>query len=395
MKIVVLIYYHPEFYPPTLNAILNLADLFESVTVVTRNTLQSDFKYPNNVNLIKLGPYKTIKETEERSLISKGFSFFSLCRKAFSVINNVKPEYVVAYDPIPLLTITLLRPVFSKTKMWYHNHDISQINQFKKFSIGWFAAKYERRAFSFLDIFSLPAKERLDYFHSFKKGKTKFFYLPNFPSKKIYRSFSSSEPDSQEVNLIYQGSIGPGHGLEEIIDCLDTLVVGMRLNLFLKGNINNEFKAKLIEHAKLNGVEKQLSFFGITPYVEVPKLTQKAHIGLAIHMGTDVMNRTLGTASNKIYEYAAVGLPVLLYDNSHFREHCDKYEWAFFTNCTRNSLIKCISEILADYPRFSKAAKSDFEKKLNFEYYFREIQDSMSQTSMKLTVKDLSNVKYL
>ncbi|MFN2439887.1 MAG: glycosyltransferase [Chitinophagaceae bacterium] len=375
MKIVVLIYYHPEFYPPTLNAILNLADLFESVTVITKNTLQSDFKYPPNVSLIKIGAFKTIKETEQLSLISKGFSFLSFCKKAFSIIQNIKPAYIVAYDSIPLLTLTMLRPMLPKTKMWYHNHDISEINQYRKFSIGWFAAKYEKKAFSFLNIFSLPAKERLDYFRSFKEGKTKFFYLPNFPSKKIYHSFHSSEPVSQEVNLIYQGSVGPGHGLEEIIDCLDTLVAGMKLNLFVKGNINNEFKTKLIDRARLKGVEKQLSFFGITPYVEVPKLTQKAHIGLAIHMGTDVMNRTLGTASNKIYEYAAVGLPVLLYDNSHFREHCDKYDWAFFTTCTRESLIKCFNEILFDYTRLSKAAKSDFENQLNYEYHFQEIQD--------------------
>ena len=31
---------------------------------------------------------------------------------------------------------------------------------------------------------------------------------------------------------------------------------------------------------------------------------------LDIFVGQDMMNRTLGTASNKIYEYAAVGLPV-------------------------------------------------------------------------------------
>ncbi len=153
----------------------------------------------------------------------------------------------------------------------------------------------------------------------------------------------------------------------------------MKLNLFLKGNIANEYKTKLIDCARLKGVEKQLSFFGITPYVEVPKLTQKAHIGLAIHMGTDVMNRTLGTASNKIYEYAAVGLPVLLYDNKHFREHCDEYEWAFFTDCSKTSLSKCISEILVDYPRLTKVAKSDFEKNLNFEYYFSQVKDHLSE----------------
>ena len=82
------------------------------------------------------------------------------------------------------------------------------------------------------------------------------------------------------------------------------------------------------------------------------------------------MNKTLGTASNKIYEYAALGLPVILYDNDHFREILGKFEWAFFTDTSTASLKTCLENIIADYPRLSRQASEDFSKQLSFEHYF-------------------------
>jgi hypothetical protein len=85
------------------------------------------------------------------------------------------------------------------------------------------------------------------------------------------------------------------------------------------------------------------------------------------------MNSSLGTSSNKIYEYIALGLPVLLFDNKHFSDILGDYEWASFTNLKRESLIKCIVEIENKYAYLSKAALDTFNSKLNFELYFKKI----------------------
>jgi len=85
------------------------------------------------------------------------------------------------------------------------------------------------------------------------------------------------------------------------------------------------------------------------------------------------MNKTLGTSSNKIYEYAASGLPVLLFDNAHFRNHLGQYKWAFFTDCTYESLIVNLEEIILNYPTLSNQARLDFEDKLNFENFIHPV----------------------
>ena len=68
-----------------------------------------------------------------------------------------------------------------------------------------------------------------------------------------------------------------------------------------------EYRRELEQLAAGNGVENRLVFAGFGPYREVPELASSCAVGLGIFTGQDMMNRTLGTASNKIYEYAAVG----------------------------------------------------------------------------------------
>jgi hypothetical protein len=86
------------------------------------------------------------------------------------------------------------------------------------------------------------------------------------------------------------------------------------------------------------------------------------------------MNKTLGTASNKIYEYAALGLPVILYDNAHFRETLGQYNWAFFTNTEPESYRQCLHRIISDYPSLSKQAFEDFKSKLCYEHNFEPVK---------------------
>lgn len=80
-------------------------------------------------------------------------------------------------------------------------------------------------------------------------------------------------------------------------------------------------------------------------------------------MGTDKVRRTLGTASNKIYEYAASGLPVILYDNEQFRKYLTQYPWAFFIDGSPAMFIDCIHTIINNYKELSSLSRSSFEKR--------------------------------
>jgi glycosyltransferase involved in cell wall biosynthesis len=102
----------------------------------------------------------------------------------------------------------------------------------------------------------------------------------------------------------------------------------------------------------------------------VKDVTKECQIGIAIFMGKDEVSKTLGSASNKIYEYAACGLPVIAYDNEQFRKHIGKYSWVTFTDGSIPSLKKAIEHIINNYNSLSIAAKNDFENIFYFENAF-------------------------
>jgi hypothetical protein len=106
----------------------------------------------------------------------------------------------------------------------------------------------------------------------------------------------------------------------------------------------------------------------------LPGITNTCQIGLAIYTRTDITNSTLGTASNKIFEYAALGLPVLYYDNEHFRKHLGNYSWAVPTKTSGEALKKSLEYIAGNYEELSRQARQDFLSTLNFEYRFEPVR---------------------
>ena len=367
-NIVVAIYFHPEAYPPTLNAVGELSKIFDSISLIHRPHLETDWNFAKNITLIPSGNEMTIKQQEESNVFIKAFIFCQFCFKLLQQIVKQKPKVVLVYDPIPLFALKLIRPLISKkTKLWYHNHDIAEINLTRKFSIGWFACKYEHSMFEYLYIFSLPALERKQYF-PLEKINGEFFFLPNYPSIQFYSQFRRNVRFNNEnrIKLIYQGAVSKGHGLEKI----NSLLGRLNAELHIVGRINREYEGIL----ELNSYTNNLKFYNHVSYIKLPKITSSCDIGLAINEPTNIIYSTGGTASNKIYEYAACGLPILYYDNEHYNLHLGKYEWAFSTDLSQQSLEFNINKIVTNYEYYSRKAKEDFNRDFNYEKVFEPVK---------------------
>lgn len=369
-KIVAAIYFHPETYPPTLNAVMNLAEVYEEVIIVARNTFPGTFPLPANCRIVFSGEYIPVRETEQRSVLWKIRSFWQFTRLLKKTIRQVNPRVIVLYDSIPLFSAFLLRLNRRKHSLtWYHNHDVFDKKHLRKYSIGWLAAHYEARAMKRLALFTLPAAERKKYF-TIAPGCA-YFLLPNFPSKKLYHRYPAQRPLEKVFHLVFQGSVGTGHGLEEIIALLPEYKGEVQLHI--KGFFADGYQETITALARQHDVAGWVHVYGPTPYLEVPALASTCHAGIAIHRGSEIMHRSLGTSSNKIYEYAALGLPVLLYDNPHFREHLQQYSWAYFTDCSAASLKQSLADMRQHYAERSQAARTDFDGSLNFENGFKPV----------------------
>jgi glycosyltransferase involved in cell wall biosynthesis len=365
------IYYHPEAYPPTLNAIEELSKYYNRISIVHRPHLKGSWKFPSNVTVIASGKYMTARQQETSGTVQKILFFARFVIDLLKECIQNKPETILMYDVHALFAYRLIRPLlFFKHRFWYHNHDVTEPQ--RKYSIGWFAARSEMSAFSQMEIFTLPTADRLSNF-PIDRLKGKYFVIPNYPSVKFYQPFYQPHKPMDEIRLIFQGRIADGHGLEEIVPLLTETIEGKKLRLVLKGHCPPDYQDALLQLAASHQVTDRITFYGFTPYEEVPKIAAGCHIGIAIFSKTEIMHVTLGTASNKIYEYVAVGLPVIYTDKEYFRKYLSKYPWAFGVQDTTASIRQQIVAIMNDYERYAHSAHSSFLNGLNFEEHFRPV----------------------
>lgn len=372
-SIVITIYSHPEFYPPTLNLIDELSVKFDKIYVLSRNVSDSKWKYPHNSNLILIGKKMGIRDSEKVNYFSKLISFFSYTFSLWKLCFFNTPKYIILCDPIPTLSFYLISPFLSKSiKIWYHNHDVLEFQNVKKFSISWFSHFSEKALFNKLAIFTLPSEERTKHFPVNLFGK--YYFLPNYPRVQYYSKFKKATSNVSEIRLLFQGTISPGHGLEQIIDSLAMSINNKKLVLVIKGSCSESYKADLLLRAKNNNVIKHLEFQNFSHYSEIPKLMSRCQIGIGIYTSRNVNHMTSGTASNKIFEYAAMGLPVLLFDNKYFNNHFLKYKFCAFTNLHQTDILEKIKYLDDNFDYFSSNALEKFNSELNYENYFKKIE---------------------
>lgn len=374
------VYSIPEAYPPTLNAVAVLSKHFDRIYILSRNITRDEWVFPPNVQVLNTGEKISIRESERKGLAWKAWSFVLYTLNMFWLCINQQPNLVLLYDPIPFFAFNSIKKLlFSKPLIWYHNHDVLDPKLLPRFNIAKLAWQNEQKSFSELDYFSLPSEERRAYF-PMSDFKGKYFFIPNLPALSFYQKFRQDRniQNSNPIRIIYQGHIGKGHGLEGIIEyILPAEIEGKNFVLVLKGIISDDYKQALAALALQHGVSAKLEFQGFGAYQDLPLLTSGCHIGIGIHSGQDIMNKTLATASNKIYEYIALGLPVLLFDSPHYRSHFEQYPWASLTNLTEDSLVSIFAHIIQNYQSLSNRALSDFDTHFNFERNFKAVETEL------------------
>lgn len=376
MKALVLNYTHPEGYPPTFNAINNLSKNTKKVIVLSTNTLETKWKYDNNVELHLLNAEKDRFKSINRSKFRKVKDYFNYGKSLFRLLKKNKPDLVLIYDNVPFLFYYIVSKVFlssKKTKVWYHNHDVFPLSYYKKYSINWFGAICEQKKLNIADYFSLPANERKEYF-PMNNYNGKYFFLPNYPSIHFHGQIDIVKKHiTDKVNIIYPGNICEKHGFEDIITILNKKIDGKTIHLTLLGDITENYKSTLLKIAKEHSCLNNLIFKERVSYFDVPKVMEYQHIGWAVNKPLDVTYSTGGTAANKIYEFLALGMPIILFDNKHYRDYLEGNDWAIFSNLSEDSLIESIRLATNEYASLSMKARESFEKNYSFETHFDSV----------------------
>lgn len=339
----------PITYPPTLNAINYLAPRFQKIFLVTKFVRPNGWPFPPNVEL-------KYPKTNNRTGITVKIKvhFYVLFCMWLSIR---KSKVVVVYDPVSLLFYKYVR-LFSKPhKLWYHNHDV--FSEVPKQLLRKKAYYNERKLLNKVDLFSLPTKERLVFYEGCNPKKV--CVIPNYPDSERMNQKSSLEKGDL-LKVIYQGRISKNHGLEELLEAASRLP----LRVTLIGPGSRDYITYLENRIEELNVRDQVQVLKPVTYDKLQTITSTHNVGWAVNIPKEVIYATGGYASNKIYEYAACGLPIIYYNSESYNKILDSKVWAFKTHLKLHELQKIFHSIEINYEELSSLAITDI--KLNFNY---------------------------
>jgi len=381
MNVLILHYTHPEGYPPTINAIHTISKQVDKVTILSTDTLPTKWKYEENTNLILLKGNHNRFEHINRSKFEKIKDYFNYTYNLYKHLKKENINLLIIYDSVPFLFYRIashfLRINF---KVWYHNHDVYPLSKYKKYSVNWLGAKSVQKHFNTIDFFSLPAIERKKMY-PLTTFKGKFFFIPNYPSKNFVASSLKKfiTPDTHQIKIVYPGTPSHKNGFNELIDAMADPINNKTVTLTLTGEIAPNFIEEIKNYARKKGIETQVFFEKRIAYAEISNYLTHFHIGWALYKPVDLSVATAGSSSNKIYEFLANGLPIIVFDNEHHHQYFDNCEPVFYSNLSKSSIRKQIESIDNKFVYLSQLAKKEFKTNYQFEDKFEQVFNEIKQ----------------
>lgn len=171
--------------------------------------------------------------------------------------------------------------------------------------------------------------------------------------------------------VLNHGQFYPGRGYEEMIEAASLLKDYGGIKLCVRGFGRMEpSMRKTVEDNELNN-------FVFYPPVNVEELIPQAsysHIGIAITKPI-CLNFKL-SVSNKLFEYAAAGLPVIMSDIPEHRLLNEKYNFGLIMKeNTGESLADCIKKVYDDQKLYKQLSENAIamSRKINWENEFNKL----------------------
>jgi glycosyltransferase involved in cell wall biosynthesis len=360
------VYNHIEYFPPSINAILAISKYFNDVYLLQRPYKKNEWPWPSNIYYKPIHRVINIREYMKYSSIYKVFAFFSFTLDLFWLCKKKRPSVVLTADPFSFFSWYICS-FFLKEKpiSWYHSHDVAESKEiFSMFSIQYWAAHFEGKNFHKVDFFSLPSFDRLEFYNKVE-FKGEIGILPNYPLLDVFKRKWPRDIPEDQITLIFLGSICAGRGLEWIIDILPCRIRGREIKLKIIGFVNNSnYLEELKDRISRKNVQQWVTFEVPVAYINLQNACEHGDIGLGFYLTNSNLDRTILTASNKIYEYAAMGMPVL---SNIAIKNCP---WCVTVQQDGANIKQCIEYVINNHNVLSKSALQDIENSFNFESSF-------------------------
>ena len=242
--------------------------------------------------------------------------YFQSVREALKVVKREKPDIFYAHDYYSALVARLLLKHKHCKKIVYDAHELIIPEDGQSDARMKFFYRMEKAIVHKVDLLVCASQERAalmkDHYHlkSDPLVVENISYLPKGydlsqldAAKELEAFFSDSTP-----TLVYAGVVTKSRKIDLLFDMSAKLVPTVKLLIVGNGDARNEMKEKAAGQDKL-----KCCFTGAVPYEALGEILKRCDVGY-LYYPINTLNN-INCASNKIYEYASVGLPIVANNN--------------------------------------------------------------------------------
>lgn len=284
------------------------------------------------------------------SAIKKIKRLLSRPKIAAKYICDFCPDIIHAND---FDTLGLARSATKKTgaKLVYDSHEIfaENIGISEKYILKKYIILREKRIVHKIDMMISVSNAAAEYFQ--KKYKIKRpTVITNCPMKNI---IPLKEKVTDAFEVVYQGLMVTGRGYEEFVMAAKYTDKNIRFVLRGYGGIENKLKNMI----KNNELENKVIFDEPVEVAQLVSAASSSHVGIVLTRPVN-LNFEL-SISNKVFEYAAAGLPVILSDVPEHRYLNDKYDFGIIiADVTPENIARAVNILYEDKDLYNKLAEN-------------------------------------
>jgi len=298
-----------ELYPPVLHQAA-LLSTFGEVTIVDTLTESDDSQVQTKANIRRV----RVTAKDSSSTVLPIIGRFRNLRRYSRILSQqmaTRAASMIAFEPEAVRI--MLRSGAKQRKRIVHLHEIPAWEAYAESRSGTTALAYMMKNLDRVDAVVVPDSGRADYLQEMAGLKLKPLVVMNCPRRltKLPQSLLIPFLRKRGINstriVHYQGAVGPDHKLETVIRSMrfwpdDSIfvVVGAGREWYLK---------ELAELVIAQGLEERVVFLGRIPYNQLFQYAIGAAVGVTLLDTSGLNTRFCAGASNKRFEYAALGIP--------------------------------------------------------------------------------------
>lgn len=177
--------------------------------------------------------------------------------------------------------------------------------------------------------------------------------VPNAPTKALLTTRAKVPEDidafmASSPTLIYQGYLQIGRGIEKLISDANAITsLGINILFMGSGDLSENI-------SKISRENHKVKLIPLMPRESYLAITKAASFGYCVIETVSESDRL--SLPNKVLEYFACGLPVIVSDIPELRALVEKHEIGIICNSERDNLVSKCKELLLNFKEISRNA---------------------------------------